>query len=313
MKKISSVSDFIFAKISVCADQASFSVPKNGYQCPCRDIGFTFASDKHFTHRAGFTLIELLLAIAIIAILAGILMPTLNTARQKALAISCAGNLKQIGYGSLSYTNDNNGYMTPSDLSSSSKWVTTPYVNRQGVSVTAVWVTWSYLLSDLGYLPEGEGLAKKADYAKIGLVRKQKELFNCPAKTNNTDLLNNNYGLNYLIQRPWKINGIYNYYKVDRQKEPGRTGFITDSAGSNLTTLQESDSCYIFGTTDLSTATDRSLNSQTPYGIAVRRHPGGANMIFADFHYGTVSRKDMPSDSTVENTGPGITLQYVWK
>jgi len=89
----------------------------------------------------GFTLIELLVVIAIIAILAAMLLPALSKAKEKAKAISCVNNEKQIALGYLLYEGDHNDFMpvagTP-DPAMGGGWVApsrwfqeiSPYISR---------------------------------------------------------------------------------------------------------------------------------------------------------------------------------------
>jgi len=84
-----------------------------------------------------FTLIELLIVIAIIAILAAMLLPVLNKAREKVKSIGCANNLKQLALGCLGYANENNDYMPRAGFGGENgiyfECLVAPYVGAAGV------------------------------------------------------------------------------------------------------------------------------------------------------------------------------------
>ena len=128
--------------------------------------------------RRVFTLIELLVVIAIIAILAAMLMPALERARQNARSASCISNLKQIGLGFQMWAGDNDGLLPhePNFCSGDD----TNHNGQSGMTQNVqFWtVVHTYLGASVEYDPQDDG---EIHDALLNEVREKVRLFQCPS------------------------------------------------------------------------------------------------------------------------------------
>ena len=233
--------------------------------------------------KRSFTLIELLVVIAIIAILAGMLLPALNKAKQTAQTVSCTNNLKQMGTGILSYANDFQDWVLPSLQPGS------PQASR----------TWFGILS--GQRTDGKGYGLQFDPAKTAGP------FRCPSESHpfsgesgkNTDFGSTHYGINLLICGDYSDRGS----KYDRMRKlasvtvPSATPIVMDSyMVCHRRLISRHDFAYRHGAKEL-----RPTNP-TNNPTAQPAYPGKFNAVFLAGQVTTNTFADTLKPFNGENT-----------
>lgn len=158
---------------------------------------------KKYSARNHFTLIELLIVIAIIAILAGMLLPALQRARGAARGARCIGNLKQIGAAIFMYTGDNRDNM-PATLST----VKPGY----GGQYEAKYIMFDNVYGGLGIVASNGYFGSTLQRIAGGAIVNRPRVLYCE---------------NALTYIPWNINSANNSYMV-------HYSFIRDNYTANV-------------------------------------------------------------------------------
>ena len=228
-----------------------------------------------------FTLIELLVVIAIIAILAGMLLPALQKARDRAKATNCTSNLKQCGTGFAMYSGDHE-YYPPNTASFGSDTI-------------------SYVLALAPYcglfpsvdqaLAECPGSTIPSAYFDIQM--KKFKIFMCPGEDRTVMHINKqsgkkytNYLCNAAIMHRTFTGKNEQGVKVSLLKKPARNFLMMDH---DLDSITDSRPTYTAFTT-----TYLKLSSESGYGAVSYRHNNFANAAMADGRATSFSKTTVP-------------------
>lgn len=201
--------------------------------------------------KSHFTLIELLVVIAIIAILAAMLMPALQQARERGRGASCLSNCKQIGNAILLYVDANDAFIPQLSVK-----------NAFGGKVSWAAILWNKKFvpnNKLFYCPTSTRVNAASDWT-------EHRVNGISSSNTYTEFID--FGMNRMITLSSSRT-----YKVTKVKSPSRTMIITEC---NLPGLKKG----------CSTAAQAwpTVNSSNGIGSVAIRHKGIGNFIYFDGH-----------------------------
>lgn len=202
--------------------------------------------------KSGFTIIELLITVAVIAVLAGLLLPALNAAKLKAQTVRCSGNLRQLGTFLLFYTEQNDSclpaYNGNEDGYSQGKWIDCAYsIHRHTVVRDHAWLE------------------------KQGTLYVAKEPFRCPSAA--VTQFEGSGNLRYIVARHYGMNGWLSKSFLPRIANPSQRSLLFDMDQPGVSAWVNPEARNADGMVNRSE------------GGSWRHYSGaGANVLFVDGH-----------------------------
>ncbi len=251
---------------------------------------------RNTEHRFGaFTLIELLVVIAIIAVLVGILLPGLSSARTSARGTKCLANMRQLAIGWTAYADENKDVMVPHRAPNLAGGTSNPanwYEVGNGLKFRPTWITRMGVYVGVYPFAEPSTTEDRQDF--------ESDVFLCAAVPLYNDERNHAYGYNYQFLGNSRItSGRSHNYPVKRSRisVSASTVVAADGLGSAANfaasarlayindgrdTQAECNEGYVLDPPRLTAACDRGTDRLRSGPAA--RHAGRVNACFADGH-----------------------------